>query len=389
MVFDALYRLDGQANQEIADAFDLAPSTVTQMVHDLSSRGLVESLEPAHYPADRKAGNRRKKALIRARAGYGVVATVDVTPEELSMAAVDFALEVRAPHAGSPAGPVADRESVVSRILSFCRSLDPDRLVGVGVSVSGTVDPTRNTLSTSIHLPDLVGDSFGNEVEETLGVPVVLVNDAHAIATGERYRGAGRDRESFVALYIADGAGAGIYTDGRLYRGWDNRAGELGSMVIDPGGDIGVSGRRGCFEDAVSRYALHRRMHELAARGVQSAAFADPRFDDPWNTFTVLRDYFEKNDSLVHTLVDGIADRIGLVAANVSAAFSPELIVLCGPLATLGEEFLALVRHALRRYAVSLPPGELDRHICLQPDVQRLKAIGAAKSAIDRHLALL
>lgn len=386
-VVDLLYREDGLANQEIAEAFGLAPSTVTELVRELSERGLIESLDAEHYPAHRKQENRRNKALLRPKAEYGVLLAVDVTPNALRTRVVDFSLGVEPTVAAEHRRP--DPEFLEAHVQSVAGGVDSRPLRGVGIAVSGTVDPVRNVLSSSIHLPSLVERQFADRLAETLAAPVVLVNDAHAIAIGHRYRGLGRDRDDFIGLYIADGVGAGIYADGRLYRGWDNRAGELGSMVIDPDGEIGVSGRRGCFEDAVSRIAIHRRMQDLALRGVQSAAFEDSRFEDSESIFVLLREYFEAHDGLVRTLVDDLATRIGLVAANVSAAFSPERILLSGPLAELGYEFLELVRGAFTRFAVSLRAERIEEHLCLDTKADEMKAIGAAKAAVDRHLSSL
>lgn len=385
-VFDLLYRTDGLANQEIAEAFGLAPSTVTQLVRELYDRGLIESLEAEHYPAHRKQENRRNKSLLRPRAEHGALLAVDLRPNGFRIRGVGFDLDVGTTvfECGRPGV-----EELTAYVHSAAAGLAPRPVRGVGIAVSGTVDPVRNVLSSSIHLPKLVEQRFAGRLASSLGVPVVLANDAHAIATGHRYRGLGRDCDNFIDLYIADGVGAGVYADGRLYRGWDNRAGELGSMVIEPNGEIGVSGRRGCFEDAVSRIAIHRRMQDLALRGVQSAAFEDPRFANSESVFAILREHFAARDALVRTLVDDVASRIGLVAANVSAAFSPERILLSGPLAELGPEFLELVRGAFTRFAGSLRTERIDENLRLDTKSDEMKAIGAAKAAIDRYLRSL
>ena len=389
-VLDALYRFGGQANQEISATFGLAPSTVTALVRELTDRGVIESLPSEHYPSARKGEKGRSKSLLRPAADYGTILAVDVTPTAVDVSHVDFALGVGSHRTIYRSGDGDEREldgpTLVQLVTDAARSIGGGRLVGVGVAATGTVDPRAETVSSSIHTPRLVDYPFVHAIRCELEVPVALVNDAHAIALGHRYRGRGRRCEDFIVLYIADGVGAGIFADGRLYRGWDNRAGELGSMVIDPNGDIGVSGRRGCFEDAVSRVALHRRLRDLALRGVQSAVFADERFGDSGETYAVLRDYFRDHDSLVRTLIDEVATRIGLVVANVTAAFSPELLLLSGPLTALGEEFLALVRHAFARFAVGPRGPNGEERVCLGGAGVDMKAVGCAKAAIDCHV---
>jgi len=96
-----------------------------------------------------------------------------------------------------------------------------------------------------------------------MGIPVVVENDATAAAVGEQFHGAGRRLRDFFYVYIGVGVGGGMILSGHPYRGSAGRAGELGHIVVAPGGRPCACGNRGCLE----RYAsLSAAQHALDGR---------------------------------------------------------------------------------------------------------------------------
>jgi predicted NBD/HSP70 family sugar kinase len=86
---------------------------------------------------------------------------------------------------------------------------------------------------------------------------VTLENDATVAAIGERFHGVAKQLSSFVYLYIGTGLGAGIFTDGRIYTGHAHNAGEVGHIVVQPGGRECYCGNKGCLERYVSLQAAY------------------------------------------------------------------------------------------------------------------------------------
>ena len=97
--------------------------------------------------------------------------------------------------------------------------IDRDRLLGAGVAVSGPIDQETGTLGSTTIMPGWVGLDVAAELEERLGLPVHIDNDANLGALAESVLGAGRDTSEMVYLMLSSGIGGGLLIGGRLHRG--------------------------------------------------------------------------------------------------------------------------------------------------------------------------
>ena len=111
-------------------------------------------------------------------------------------------------------------------------------------------------------------------LEDRLGVPVILENDANAAGYGEWMLGAGRGTRDMIYLTISTGIGGGLIIDGKIHHGRDDGAGEAGHMTVDPDGPSCGCGRRGCLEAFSSGTAIAAAMVRRLEAGAQSAALA-------------------------------------------------------------------------------------------------------------------
>lgn len=135
-----------------------------------------------------------------------------------------------------------------------------------GVSFGGPVDFRRQRV-TSVHTPGWEDFALAKWVERTLGVPCIVDNDANAGALGEARFGAARGDESMMYVTLSTGIGSGIVCHGRLHRGRDGMAGEIGHFPLEPAGELCTCGlRTGCTEALASGRALDRLARDLAAR---------------------------------------------------------------------------------------------------------------------------
>lgn len=162
----------------------------------------------------------------------------------------------------------AGREWMLGELAKRCRDLlaNTDAPVqSCGVSFGGPVDFPQQRV-TSLHSSGWRGFELGKWFARTLDLPCQIDNDANAGALGEFHYGAGQGAKSMVYITISTGVGGGIVYDGKLLRGRDHLAGELGHVPVSDSGASCSCGARGCLETFCSGTAIERRVREWAER---------------------------------------------------------------------------------------------------------------------------
>jgi len=220
----------------------------------------------------------------------------------------------------------------------------------VGVGMPGLVD-RAGMLRFAPNLPGVVDAPMRADLSKRLGVPVVIENDATAACWGEREVGAGTKADDFLMVTLGTGIGGGIVAGGRLQRGANGFAGEIGHMVVDPDGPPCPCGKRGCWERFASGSALGRMAKErgLGEQGEDVTAAA------------------QAGDPAAQNLLAEFAWWLALGLVNLAYIFDSSLFVLGGGLVDAGDllldpatdAFAALLAGAQHRPPVALVPAKL------------------------------
>jgi glucokinase len=177
-------------------------------------------------------------------------------------------------------------------------------------------------------------------VEDRLGLPAVVDNDANVATLAEATYGAARGAGHVVMLTIGTGIGGGLVLDGRLYRGANGVGAELGHMVIDPGGPRCPCGNNGCLEVMASGTAIGRIARERSD-GPGAAKVLELAGNDPSLIVgeTVVRAALA-GDAFAISVLDEVGEWLGMGMANYVNIFDPEVFVLGGGAALGARELL-------------------------------------------------
>lgn len=208
---------------------------------------------------------------------------VDLGGTNLRVAAIDSAGQVLA-RVSEPAVYDAGPKRVAGEITRIIRNVR-DRvgsggLRGVGIGVPGFIDMDAGVVVGSANLPGFEGFPVRDEVQQQLGAPIILENDANAAAVGEMWMGAGRDVKDLILLTLGTGIGGGIVLNGKVVHGFLGMAGEFGHMTVFPDGNPCGCGNCGCLEkhaSATAIAAMGRMMHfggDVTAERVYELAVA-------------------------------------------------------------------------------------------------------------------
>ncbi|GID94949.1 ROK family protein [Amorphoplanes digitatis] len=229
-------------------------------------------------------------------------------------------------------------EAVTANILDIAAGLadraraDGLRPVAAGVAVPGVVDEETGTAvwSSNVGFRDV---PLRDLVSARLGVPAALGHDVRVGGMAEARLGAGRDERHVLFIAIGTGIAAAHVVDGTAFGGAHGAAGEVGHVIVRPGGPLCGCGARGCLEAVASASAVGRRYVELS--GIPEVTAFD--------VATRAAAGEELANSVWTEAVEAFAD--GLLTAQ--ALYDAGIVVLGGGLAEAGEALLAPLRVAL------------------------------------------
>ncbi len=202
--------------------------------------------------------------------GYYAIG-VDLGGTNLRIAAVDESGKLLS-KTELETGVALGREHVIDDLCRATEAMQAkykgvSELCGIGVGVPGLIDSESGRLLESPNLPGWSNYDVKGDIERRLGTSVILENDANAAALGEQWLGAGRDFESMGMYTLGTGVGGGLVLNGKIWRGWNGMAGELGHCNVEPDGHPCKCGSHGCLEQYASATAVVRMAREALASG--------------------------------------------------------------------------------------------------------------------------
>lgn len=164
---------------------------------------------------------------------------------------------------------VGDRrspEAICNLLGSFIQKIGAQypksQIGGVGIGVPGIVSSSEKMVYSSPHFPDWKNFELGSRLAQKILLPLIMDNDAHMIALGEGWLGAGRGVPHFLMVALGTGVGGALVVDSHIFGGTRGFAGEFGHMVVEAEGPVCACGSRGCWETFVSATGLTRMLQE-------------------------------------------------------------------------------------------------------------------------------
>ncbi len=239
----------------------------------------------------------------------------------------------------SPAGDVTEprvvdtpqhADDIVQAVASLIGQYQADHSVSqVGVAVAAFLDVRRDRIELSPNI-DWQDRPLRQELAHLTGCPVVLENDANAAGFAEARLGAGQNANPMVMFTLGTGVGGAVVIDGEVLIGSRGLAGELGHLIVEPGGAVCGCGQRGCLETVSSGTAMMN--HLRLEHGVQ--------VESPEHLAETLSGSSELLESVVERVAWGLVQGV----LQVHAVIDPAVVVIGGGVAErLGERLIDAV----------------------------------------------
>ena len=252
-------------------------------------------------------------------------------------------------------------EAVTGRIISGIdrllrlKNLAPSQLHSIGIAAAGAIDSEKGLVTSSPNLPGWCDVPLRDIVKSKYGVDTFLINDASAAALGEHEFGAGRGVNNLIYLTVGTGIGGGIIIDGKLYLGPSGSAGEIGHMTIDVNGQRCSCGNTGCLETLASGTAMAKEAIKRIKQGEKSSLTEIVGGKIENITAETVEVAARGGDSLASEVISEAATYLGVGMVNLVNIFNPEMIIVGGGVAKMGDLLLNPVRQVVQERAFQLP----------------------------------
>ena len=263
--------------------------------------------------------------------------------------------------------------AAVFRDVATLREQHPE-ICALGAGLPGIIDGLNGRVRELSNVPGWRDVPLAAMLGEKTGLPSIIENDANAMAYAEWRFGAGRDRPNVICMTLGTGVGGGLILEGKLFRGSQLGAGEIGQMIIEP---HGVPGHYGNF-GALEKYVGNRQIGERAQRAYAAAGIVRTNEE-----LTPL--FLEKaalgGDEIAAKLWDDIGFEIGIVLTNIAWLLNPDRIVIGGGVAKAG----ALLFEPIKRTICQRTSEAYHEHLEVVPAELGNDGgiIGSAALAVD------
>ncbi|MBP2071069.1 ROK family transcriptional regulator [Thermoanaerobacterium butyriciformans] len=321
------------SRSEIAKITNLTPPTVTNIINKLLEDGLVKEDKLGESSGGRppvilKINNEAFDLIV-------IIIGTDIMEEYL----LDAELNIRESQVDSIKNE--DKEGIFKLLFDRIKDLkgkSAKEIAGIGIVVRG---PVKSTEGVSVFSPNIGWRNvpIKEMIEKEFEIPTFVENDVRAMALGEFYNGIAKNVGNVVFLKVGHGIGATIILDGKIYRGINDMAGEIGHTTIDVAGPKCSCGNYGCFEALASEKALVNNVVKRIKEGSYSLVSEYVNGDLENITTRFVYKAAEEGDEVALSELNKIAIYLGIGIANIVNVFSPELVLISGGIVR-GRKFI-------------------------------------------------
>ncbi|RKN85185.1 ROK family transcriptional regulator [Paenibacillus ginsengarvi] len=310
VVLTTIQQSGGISRKALAEKTGLSQASITKITHKLG-------LDDYIYEGERVGtGLGRKEVLLYPNPGKYKFLGVDIGGYRLRLALADYRYELIRTEEFLIAELDQGDEvlpELVDKIRTFLEAAGADAVDAIGVSVTGIIDSSRQTILNIPNLNRWDNVPITAALSERFGCPVYLEESGRTMAFAEKLSGKAKDKSDFIVVHVAYGIVAGIYTSGEPLRGAGNVGGLLGHITVDESGGRCMCGNYGCLENVVT-YPMLEEEYRRKAQGSLT-----------------LTEAYGLNDKTALDVCIAAGKAIGIVLSNVVNLFNPEIIYLGGP----------------------------------------------------------
>jgi glucokinase-like ROK family protein len=365
---------------------DYSRTKITVCIDSLLNKNIIVANPNTEY-----SGGRRSKTFSL-NGSLALVAGVDIGATSIDLGIADFSGKLIARYAETASvkdGPI----KILGRVCSLLekmlkeKKLDSEKMSGIGIGVPGPVDFSVGTLVSPPIMPGWEEYPIIQTVQQWFpSANVVVDNDVNVMALGEIHRGAGQGIDNLIFVKIGTGIGAGIICEGRIYRGTNGCAGDIGHISVSKSGPLCRCGNMGCLEAVAGGPAIARRALDAAQAGRSSVLLKYYETNGEVLRAEHVGEAAREGDALAIEIIRKSGQCVGDVLASLVNFYNPQMIVIGGGVTNLGNLLLSSVRQAVLQRSTALATRDL--RIVFSEIGADAGVIGAVNLAMDYLFSL-
>jgi N-acetylglucosamine repressor len=341
----------------ISSALDLSLMTVNKIVNRLAEHGVVVSR------GKQSGASGRRSVFYSINPDCFTAMGIDIDERRMIISTVNAAGEPLAkeefPLETARQRPVSEKEivgSIEKHWAVFIEEfdLDPQSVAVTGIAPHGIIDTENGRCILGTHLGGLLNLDMQGALEPLFGMPVFVDDPARSLAYYEKKYGSGRGVDDFIYLFIDRGVGSGIVIDGRIHLGAQGMAGEIGHLIVKENGERCKCGNYGCLETVASVGNIIRQVKDGIEDGVMTKILEYCGGQVEKIDLHILKKAADFNDKFALNVLDAIGSNLGKAVSVLVNLFNPELILLGGEAAVIGEHLLHPVLRVVQNSSLNL-----------------------------------
>ncbi len=345
LVLKTIFEHESTSRAEIARITSLTRTTVSDIIADFISEGLVNEVGVGESIGG------KSPILLSLLEDSRYLIGLDLAHNQFRGAIVNLRGKIRqlvTLPVNSNNGEAA--LSLVYDILDRLIKASTVPLVGIGIGTPGLVNIDEGIVVNAVNL-DWKDLPLARLMEERYHLPVSILNDSQAAAMGEYTYGLGRETESnLIVINARHGIGAGIIIQGRLFHGDGGGAGEIGHVVVVPeGGLLCRCGNRGCLETVASAQALVKQTQAKAPLNFSSQKLNTPQEI----TLETIETAYQAGDPAICQAVLQTGHYLGMAISNLVGTLNIRNIVLTGDMTRFGRPWVEAIRERITTTTLS------------------------------------
>ncbi|MGB8478707.1 MAG: ROK family transcriptional regulator [Acidobacteriaceae bacterium] len=372
---------------DLARQAGLSPASITTIVQRLMMKGLVVESEPTHS----RLGRRPVPLEIRKDSAYLV--GVDLGSFYLRIVITDingnildkFQTRTEMGHG---------RERVLEKTFQAIRQVIEHSTVslteikGIGIAHSGVIDSDAG-LVLSYPRPGQMAEWKNVPLREIFHkefqIPCLLEDSVRTATTAENCFGLGRNLNDFLYIDVGMGIGAGIFLDGKLYRGAGGRAGEFGHITVDENGPLCSCGNNGCLETLASCAAIIQAVRTAIEQGIDSKIRDLAAGDLDKISIELIAQAAAENDSLAFRVLQKATSYIAIGLADLVNLLNPRVMIFGGALFRAAPQLLSdPLRRVIKQRSLEKSANEVQ--LLVSPVGSEAGALGASRLIAEKLL---